>query len=175
MICQQLYSILPNRRVYTFISSKVCLLTLIETKRQTSPEINIQGHLFRTLKYVYETKTAADTMIWEVSARKSADIHESSQLIHYYLYFVGKWMWGLRQDQRGAKELKRNTGQWLWCPILIPEAAVEAVGGQYRVCNQKWNYFICIWQACYLKIKLWSILKQLEMTNMNFSHNIWKL
>ena len=35
-------------------------------------------------------RQAADTMIWEVSARKSAEKHESSQLIHYYLYFVGK-------------------------------------------------------------------------------------
>ena len=99
----------------------------------------------------YASETAADRMIWEVSARKSADIHESSQLIHYYLYFEGKWMWGLRPpDQRGAKELKRNTGQWLWCPILIPEAAVEAVGGQYRVCYPRVKLFrieiVCVWR-----------------------------
>ena len=28
------------------------------------------------------------SIIWEVFAKKSADIHESSQLIHYYLYTI---------------------------------------------------------------------------------------
>jgi hypothetical protein len=41
----------PNKRVYTFISSKVCLLTLIEPKRQTLPEINVYARLFSTLEY----------------------------------------------------------------------------------------------------------------------------
>ena len=62
-------------------------------------------------------------------------------------------MWGLRPDQRGAKELKRNTGQWLWCPILIPEAAVEAVGGQYRVCYERVKLHNEIW-CMYLKMEL---------------------
>ena len=42
------YSSVPNRRAYTFISGKVCLLTSIENKRQTLPEIN---GLFGTLEY----------------------------------------------------------------------------------------------------------------------------
>ena len=49
------YSILPNRHVYTFISGKVCLLASIKVKRQTLPEINIQGQLFWTLEYLRST------------------------------------------------------------------------------------------------------------------------
>ena len=41
-----MYSILPNRRVYTFISGKVCLLTSIKIKRPTLPEINVHTCLF---------------------------------------------------------------------------------------------------------------------------------
>jgi hypothetical protein len=33
------------------------------------------------------TYESADSIIWEVFTIKSADIHEFSQLIHYYLYF----------------------------------------------------------------------------------------
>ena len=44
------YSNVPNTRVYTFISSKDCLLTLIEPKRQTLLEINVYAHLFGTLE-----------------------------------------------------------------------------------------------------------------------------
>ena len=46
-----MYSNVPNKRARTFISGKVCLLTLIEPKRQTLPEINAQGLLFGTLEY----------------------------------------------------------------------------------------------------------------------------
>ena len=35
------YSSVPNRRACTFISGKVCLLTSIEDKRQTLPEISM--------------------------------------------------------------------------------------------------------------------------------------
>jgi len=45
-----LYSRVPNRSPCAFISGKVCLLTLIEPKRQTLPEINAQGLLFGTLE-----------------------------------------------------------------------------------------------------------------------------
>ena len=38
---ETMYSILPNRHVYTFISGKVCLLNLIEAKRQTMLEKNV--------------------------------------------------------------------------------------------------------------------------------------
>ena len=33
----------------------------------------------------YASETAADAIIWEAFAKRSADTHESSQLIHYYL------------------------------------------------------------------------------------------
>ena len=33
----------------------------------------------------YASETAADLKIWEAFAKRSADTHESSQLIHYYL------------------------------------------------------------------------------------------
>ena len=42
---------MPNNRLCTFISGKVCLLTLLEDKRQTLPEINIHERLFGTLEY----------------------------------------------------------------------------------------------------------------------------
>ena len=46
-----MYSILPNRRVYTFISGQVCLLGSIKVKRQTWPEINVYTRLFGTIEY----------------------------------------------------------------------------------------------------------------------------
>ena len=45
------YSILPNRRVYTFISGKLCLLASIKVKRQTLPEINVYTRLFERIEY----------------------------------------------------------------------------------------------------------------------------
>ena len=48
------YSYVPNKRACTFISGKVCLLTLIEPKRQTLPEINMHACLFGTLKYLHK-------------------------------------------------------------------------------------------------------------------------
>ena len=45
------YSILPNRRVYTFISGQVCLLGSIKVKRQTWPEINVYTRLFGSIEY----------------------------------------------------------------------------------------------------------------------------
>ena len=47
----KVYSSVLNRQPCMFISSKVCILTLIEAKRQTLPEINVQGCLFRALEY----------------------------------------------------------------------------------------------------------------------------
>ena len=44
------YSILPNRRVYTFISGQVCLLGSIKVKRQTWPEINVYTRLFGSIE-----------------------------------------------------------------------------------------------------------------------------
>ena len=41
-----------NRRVYTFISGKVCFLTLIEAKRQTLQEINVYTCLFGSIEYI---------------------------------------------------------------------------------------------------------------------------
>ena len=46
------YSILPNRRVYTFISGQVCLLGSIKVKRQTLPEINVYTRLFGSIEYM---------------------------------------------------------------------------------------------------------------------------
>ena len=47
----------------------------------------------------HEAKTAADSITWEVIARKLADLHESSQLIDCYVnckqkseYIVGGWV-----------------------------------------------------------------------------------
>ena len=51
MVRLQWYSNVPNKRACTFISGKVCLLTLIEPKRQTLPEINVHARLFGTLEY----------------------------------------------------------------------------------------------------------------------------
>ena len=55
--CSSVYSSVPNRHACTFISGKVCLLTLIEDKIQTLPEINVHARLIGTLEYaVDETK-----------------------------------------------------------------------------------------------------------------------
>ena len=43
---------MPNKRACTLISGKVCLLTLIEPKKQTLPEINVHARLFGTLEYI---------------------------------------------------------------------------------------------------------------------------
>ena len=40
------YSSVPNRRACTFISGKVCLLSSIDVKRKTLPEINMHACLF---------------------------------------------------------------------------------------------------------------------------------
>ena len=47
-----MYSNVPKKRARMFISGKVCLLTLIEPKRQTLPEINVHALLFGTLEYL---------------------------------------------------------------------------------------------------------------------------
>ena len=44
------YSNVPNKRACTFISGKVCPLTLIEPKRQTLSDINVHARLFGTLE-----------------------------------------------------------------------------------------------------------------------------
>ena len=49
------YSILPNRRVYMFISGQVCLLGSIKVKRQTWPEINVYTRLFGSIEYIHIT------------------------------------------------------------------------------------------------------------------------
>ena len=46
------YSNVPNKHACTFISGKVCPLTLIEPKRQTLPGINVHACLFGTLEQV---------------------------------------------------------------------------------------------------------------------------
>ena len=46
-----IYSNVPNKRECTVISSKVCVLTFIEPKRQTLLEINMHARLFGTLEY----------------------------------------------------------------------------------------------------------------------------
>ena len=47
-----MYSILPNRHVYTLISGKVCRLGSIKVKRQTLPEINVYTRLFGCIEYL---------------------------------------------------------------------------------------------------------------------------
>ena len=46
------YSNVPNKRAYTFISGKVCLLGSIKVRRQTLPEINVHVRLFGILEHV---------------------------------------------------------------------------------------------------------------------------
>ena len=43
----------PNKRACTIISGQVCPLTLIASKRQTLPEINMHARLFGTLEYFF--------------------------------------------------------------------------------------------------------------------------
>ena len=50
IVCHCVYSNVPNKRACTFISGKVCPLTLIEPKRQTLLEINMHARLFGTLE-----------------------------------------------------------------------------------------------------------------------------
>ncbi len=45
-----IYSRVRNRRACTFISGKVCLLSSINVKRQTWPEIKVHARLFGTLE-----------------------------------------------------------------------------------------------------------------------------
>ena len=47
-----MYSRVPNRSPCAFISGKVCLLTLIEPKRQTLPEISVYTCLFGSIEYM---------------------------------------------------------------------------------------------------------------------------
>ena len=47
-----MYSSVPNRRACMFISGKVCLLSSIDVKRQTLPEINVHARQFGTLEYI---------------------------------------------------------------------------------------------------------------------------
>ena len=51
------YSILPNRRVYTFISGKVYLLASIKIKRRTLPKINVHTCLFGCIEYIRKFHT----------------------------------------------------------------------------------------------------------------------
>ena len=43
------YSYLSNRRACTLIAGKICLLTLIEAKRQTLPAISVHARLLDVL------------------------------------------------------------------------------------------------------------------------------
>ena len=45
-----MYSNVPNKPAYTFISGKVCLLGSIKVRGQTLPEINVHARLFGTLE-----------------------------------------------------------------------------------------------------------------------------
>ena len=56
------YSNVPNKRAYTFISGKLCLLGSIKVKRPTLPEINVHGaSLFGALEQ--ETCTLCNYVI----------------------------------------------------------------------------------------------------------------
>ena len=50
--CHSQYSNVPNKRLWTFISIKVCTLGSIKVERQTLTEINVHTRLFGTLEYV---------------------------------------------------------------------------------------------------------------------------
>ena len=64
--------------------------------------MNLCPHFFRKIVWFY--------LIWEVFARKSADIQESLQLIHYFLYLLQKIFttWGL-QTKGGGDESRPNS------------------------------------------------------------------
>ena len=47
------YSSVPNRRICTFISGKVYLLSSIDVKRQTLTEINVHARLFGRVKRAF--------------------------------------------------------------------------------------------------------------------------
>ena len=59
------YSSVPNRCACSFISGKVCLLSSIDAKRQTLPEINVQARLFGTLENVMWYSWTRDKLLSE--------------------------------------------------------------------------------------------------------------
>ena len=92
-----MYSNVPNKRARTFISGKVCLLTLIEPEWQTLPEINVHARLFGTLEYLtfYPSlgnltthyldipTTHQDISEWKPITRKSTPIQQKSRYKHH--------------------------------------------------------------------------------------------
>ena len=60
------YSRVQNNWPCMFISGNVCLLTLIEAKRQTLPKINVHGQLFGTLNWVVNKLNTNMTIVCPV-------------------------------------------------------------------------------------------------------------
>ena len=65
---------MPNKRAYTFISGKVCLLTLIEPKTQTLLEITVHARLFGTLEDFLFFETSADASKNQMLLQKDFDL-----------------------------------------------------------------------------------------------------
>ena len=95
------YSILPNRYVCTFISGKVCLLTLIEAKRQTLPEINVYM-LYRVGNKFSDTLNQLFSVNWFISNLFCENTKRKIVSSPHYLKILikstkdGLWKRGLR-------------------------------------------------------------------------------
>ena len=89
-----LYSILPNRRVYTFISGQVCLLGSIKVKRQILQEINVYTRLFESIEYLQLYMLINDLFIgdccWAASTINTKH-YLWQQSTWSYTYQNGRW------------------------------------------------------------------------------------
>ena len=65
------YSNVPNKRACTFISGKVCLLTLIEPRTQTLPEITVHARLLEDFLFF---ETSADASKNQMLLQKDFDL-----------------------------------------------------------------------------------------------------
>ena len=75
--CADIICIMP--RDWYYIQKDVAILNLKPFKKFMYHFLSASGIVRLT---PIEADTAADSIIWEVFAKISADIHESSQLIH---------------------------------------------------------------------------------------------
>jgi hypothetical protein len=95
---------LPNRYVCTFISGKVCLLTLIEAKRQTLPEINVYM-LYRVGNKFSDTLNQLFLVNWFISNLFCENTKRKIVSSPHYLKILikstkdGLWKRGLRPYQ----------------------------------------------------------------------------
>ena len=89
------------------------------------------------------------SIIWEVVARKSADTHESSQLIHYYLYTISIlcspfYLLRALYPNRTSVESRLDSAHKPWYTVLCSVAKFlsEHFRFLYVKGNHKWWWFI---------------------------------